>query len=91
MITPVVAALASMLVGLATLAARRWGHGVGGLLSAFPLIIRLRNDADLRAGRKYLSVDTQIAQVLDTLDEPDGSGRVDAVRVFRQPPPPAAP
>lgn len=38
-ITPVVAALASMLVGLATLAARRWGHGVGGLLSAFPLIV----------------------------------------------------
>ena len=39
MITPVVAALASALVGLATLAARRWGHGVGGLLSAFPLIV----------------------------------------------------
>lgn len=39
MITPVVAALAASLVGLATLAARRWGHGVGGLLSAFPLIV----------------------------------------------------
>jgi len=39
MITPVVAALASMLVALATLAGRRWGHGVGGLLSAFPLIV----------------------------------------------------
>ena len=30
-----------------------------GALNAFPLIIRLRNDADLRAGRKYLSVDAR--------------------------------
>ena len=56
-----------------------------GALSAFPLIIRLRNDADLRAGRKYLSVDAQIARALDALDDPDGSGRVDATRVFRRP------
>ena len=34
-----IAALAASLVGVATLAARRWGHGVGGLLSAFPLIV----------------------------------------------------
>jgi hypothetical protein len=33
-----------------------------GALNAFPLVIRLRNDADLRAGRKYLSVDAQIAR-----------------------------
>lgn len=39
MIVLVVAALAAALVGLATLAARAWGHGVGGLLSAFPLIV----------------------------------------------------
>lgn len=34
-----VAALAASLVGGSTLAARRWGHGVGGVLSAFPLIV----------------------------------------------------
>ena len=33
------AALAAMLVGVSTLASRRWGHGVGGVLSAFPLIV----------------------------------------------------
>ena len=34
-----VAALAAALVGASTLAARRWGHGVGGVISAFPLIV----------------------------------------------------
>jgi hypothetical protein len=34
-----VAVLASSLVGLATVAARRWGDGVGGVVSAFPLIV----------------------------------------------------
>ena len=34
-----VALLAASLVGASTLAARRWGHGVGGVLSAFPLIV----------------------------------------------------
>jgi hypothetical protein len=34
-----VAVLAASLVGVSTLAARRWGHGVGGALSAFPLIV----------------------------------------------------
>jgi hypothetical protein len=29
-------------------------------LGGFPLIVRLRNDADLRAGRKYLSVEERI-------------------------------
>jgi hypothetical protein len=58
-----------------------------GALSAFPLIIRLRNDADLRAGRKYLSVDDRVARRLAELDAPDGSGRVAAARVFRRPEP----
>jgi hypothetical protein len=56
-----------------------------GALSGFPLVIRLRNDADLRAGRKYLSVDGRIAHALEGLDEPDGSARVSATRVFRRP------
>ena len=34
-----VAVLAASLVGVSTLAARRWGHSVGGVLSAFPLIV----------------------------------------------------
>src|SRR5829696_8173652 len=34
-----VAVLAASLVGGSTLAALRWGHGVGGVLSAFPLIV----------------------------------------------------
>jgi hypothetical protein len=53
-----------------------------GALSEFPLIVRLRNDADLRAGRKYLSVDATIRQQLDELAEPDGVARLSATRVF---------
>jgi hypothetical protein len=34
-----VAGLASCLAGASTLAARVWGHGIGGLISAFPLIV----------------------------------------------------
>ena len=34
-----VAALASSLVAVATKGADRWGHGIGGVLSAFPLIV----------------------------------------------------
>ena len=60
-----------------------------GALSVFPLIIRLRNDADLRAGLKYLSVDNQIRRVLDQLDPPDGTGQLCAVRMFRRPAPAA--
>ncbi|MGQ0776198.1 MAG: hypothetical protein ACT4NY_17525 [Pseudonocardiales bacterium] len=60
-----------------------------GALSVFPLIIRLRNDADLRAGLKYLSVDNQIRRVLDQLDPPDGTGQLSAVRMFRRPTPAA--
>ncbi len=58
-----------------------------GALSAFPLIIRLRNDADLRAGRKYLSVDDRVARLLAELPDPDGTGQVAATRVFHRPDP----
>ena len=34
-----VAGLASSLVGASTVATRIWGHGVGGVVSAFPLIV----------------------------------------------------
>jgi len=53
-----------------------------GALSEFPLIVRLRNDADLRAGRKYLSVDSTIRNSLDDLGDPDGVARLSATRMF---------
>ncbi|MEV4142633.1 hypothetical protein AB0J40_03140 [Amycolatopsis sp. NPDC049691] len=56
-----------------------------GALSEFPLIVRLRNDADLRAGRKYLSVDSTIRNSLEDLGEPDGVARLSATRMFTRP------
>ncbi|UQS25551.1 hypothetical protein L1857_23415 [Amycolatopsis thermalba] len=56
-----------------------------GALSEFPLIVRLRNDADLRAGRKYLSVDATIRNHLDDLADPDGTARISATRLFTKP------
>jgi chromosome segregation ATPase len=56
-----------------------------GALSEFPLIIRLRNDADLRAGRKYLSVDAAIRGNLDELGDADGVARISATRLFSKP------
>ena len=50
-------------------------------LSVFPLIVRLRNDADLRAGMKYLRVDEEIRKRLpDT--PPDETGVVVASRLY---------
>ncbi|MBP2365551.1 hypothetical protein [Pseudonocardia parietis] len=56
-----------------------------GALSGFPLLIRLRNDADLRAGRKYLSVDDRVTRSVPDRDE--GGGRISAARVYRRPDP----
>ncbi|MGH4023271.1 MAG: hypothetical protein ACRDRV_01660, partial [Pseudonocardiaceae bacterium] len=58
-----------------------------GALSVFPLIVRLRNDADLRAGLKYLSVDDEIRRTLDPLAPPDDTAHLSAVRMFRRPAP----
>jgi hypothetical protein len=58
-----------------------------GALAVFPLLVRLRNDADLREGRKYLSVaGTEAAQLtqLEGSDDPDGAARIQATRVFRR-------
>ncbi|MEV3952262.1 hypothetical protein AB0K57_32295 [Streptomyces halstedii] len=54
-------------------------------LKRFPLVLRLRNDADLRTGRKYLTVAERVQRQLDALDEPDGSGRIIATRLLRDP------
>ncbi|MGH3683064.1 MAG: hypothetical protein ACRDT2_22785, partial [Natronosporangium sp.] len=54
-------------------------------LSVFPLIIRLRNDADLRAGLKYLSVEEHLRETLARLPGPDGTGTITGSRLFRRP------
>ncbi|MFT2014387.1 hypothetical protein ACMA1D_00855 [Streptomyces sp. 796.1] len=63
--------------------------GLGDLnaLDAFPLVIRLRNDADLRARRKYLRVVGEFAKTLDgSLTRTDRNrhhqGQVTAARYF---------
>jgi hypothetical protein len=53
-------------------------------LSVFPLIVRLRNDADLRAGMKYLQVDQAIHSHLPALSG-DDAAQVTASRVFIRP------
>ncbi|TDC10829.1 hypothetical protein E1265_30705 [Streptomyces sp. 8K308] len=56
-------------------------------LAEFPLVIRLRNDADLRAGLKYISVEEHLRPGLPRQDpsaEPV-HGEITATRVFRKP------
>jgi hypothetical protein len=56
-------------------------------LAEFPLVIRLRNDADLRAGLKYISVEEHLRPGLPR-PEQDGEpvqGEITATRVFRRP------
>ncbi|MFF1481009.1 hypothetical protein ACFVYD_26240 [Streptomyces sp. NPDC058301] len=54
-------------------------------LAEFPLVIRLRNDADLRAGLKYISVEEHLRPGLPA--DPDGSvhGEITATRMFKKP------
>jgi hypothetical protein len=54
-------------------------------LSLFPLIVRLRNDRDLRSGMAYLTVEEEIRNVLPTGDDQDGTARVTSARLFRKP------
>jgi hypothetical protein len=57
-------------------------------LRVFPLIVRLRNDADLRAGLKYLQVEERVAEQLPDgyADDADvGTGTLTALRFFRRP------
>ncbi|GAA0967599.1 hypothetical protein [Actinocorallia libanotica] len=51
-------------------------------LRQFPLIIRLRNDADLRSARKYLSVDARVKGHLDALPPSDGTGQISTARIY---------
>ncbi|MCF2527518.1 hypothetical protein [Yinghuangia soli] len=56
-------------------------------LAEFPLVVRLRNDADLRAGLKYISVEEHLRPGLPQPDPeiPEGLGQIHATRVFRKP------
>ncbi|MDH6109051.1 hypothetical protein P3T36_006026 [Kitasatospora sp. MAP12-15] len=57
-------------------------------LAEFPLVIRLRNDADLRAGLKYISVEEHLRPGLPTAQDPDGPaihGEITATRMFKRP------
>ncbi|MFF5976005.1 hypothetical protein ACFY7C_31295 [Streptomyces sp. NPDC012769] len=61
-------------------------------LAEFPLVIRLRNDADLRAGLKYISVEEHLRP---GLPQPSAEGEtihgeITATRMFRRTPDPAA-
>ncbi|MDX2854263.1 hypothetical protein PV342_38785, partial [Streptomyces sp. PA03-3a] len=56
-------------------------------LAEFPLVVRLRNDADLRAGLKYISVEEHLRPGLPVQDpefEPV-HGEITATRMFRRP------
>ncbi|MFF4233268.1 hypothetical protein [Streptomyces sp. NPDC001820] len=62
-------------------------------LAEFPLVIRLRNDADLRAGLKYISVEEHLRPGLPQQD-PSGEtvhGEITATRMFRRTPAPPDP
>ncbi|WP_431774377.1 hypothetical protein [Streptomyces cucumeris] len=56
-------------------------------LAEFPLVIRLRNDADLRAGLKYISVEEHLRPGLPQSD-PEGEqvhGQITATRMYKRP------
>ncbi|MGW6569232.1 hypothetical protein [Streptomyces sp. NPDC054975] len=55
-------------------------------LAEFPLVIRLRNDADLRAGLKYISVEEHLRPGLPQPTAEDGAvhGEITATRMFRR-------
>ncbi|MFE7612709.1 hypothetical protein [Streptomyces celluloflavus] len=62
-------------------------------LAEFPLVIRLRNDADLRAGLKYISVEEHLRPGLPQQD-PAGEpvhGQITATRMYRRPEEPPQP
>ncbi|MEU0031681.1 hypothetical protein [Streptomyces sp. NPDC006335] len=58
-------------------------------LAEFPLVIRLRNDADLRAGLKYISVEEHLRPGLPQQSQADEAGHseITATRMFKRPAP----
>ncbi|MEU8653411.1 hypothetical protein [Streptomyces sp. NPDC048737] len=57
-------------------------------LAEFPLVIRLRNDADLRAGLKYISVEEHLRPGLPQASSGEvGHSEITATRMFKRPAP----
>ncbi|MFF9062330.1 hypothetical protein ACF09K_27090 [Streptomyces sp. NPDC014882] len=57
-------------------------------LAEFPLVIRLRNDADLRAGLKYISVEEHLRPGLPQASPGEaGHSEITATRMFKRPAP----
>ncbi|MEU6659505.1 hypothetical protein [Streptomyces sp. NPDC046821] len=56
-------------------------------LAEFPLVIRLRNDADLRAGLKYISVEEHLRPGLPQQDPAQETvhGEITATRMYKRP------
>ncbi|MGW4076941.1 hypothetical protein ACWELB_26190 [Streptomyces asiaticus] len=57
-------------------------------LAEFPLVIRLRNDADLRAGLKYISVEEHLRPGLPVREPEEAQqvhGQITATRMYRRP------
>ncbi|WP_405646557.1 hypothetical protein [Streptomyces uncialis] len=56
-------------------------------LAEFPLVIRLRNDADLRAGLKYISVEEHLRPGLPnrTASDEGVHGEITATRMYKRP------
>ncbi|MFC8130301.1 hypothetical protein [Streptomyces sp. NPDC057302] len=56
-------------------------------LAEFPLVIRLRNDADLRAGLKYISVEEHLRPGLPHQDPAEETvhGEITATRMYKRP------
>jgi hypothetical protein len=61
-------------------------------LAEFPLVIRLRNDADLRAGLKYISVEEHLRPGLprDASGTEGGHSEITATRMYKRPAPSAS-
>ncbi|SHI40286.1 hypothetical protein [Streptomyces sp. 3214.6] len=62
-------------------------------LAEFPLVIRLRNDADLRAGLKYISVEEHLRPGLPQQPQAGEAvhSEITATRMFKRPTPDTAP
>ncbi|MFF7457909.1 hypothetical protein [Kitasatospora sp. NPDC008115] len=56
------------------------------VLENFPLVVRLRNSADLAAHRKYLTVEDTIRPLLDNVRPAERGAEIDAARYYRRPP-----
>lgn len=52
------------------------------VLAGFPVLVRLRNDADIRANRKYVTAERSVNSHWDSLGGPDGTARLSATRMI---------